>query len=373
MEKVLFAHQSTIPPYRVPFYNALEKNKPDWWDFEVVDTKKESEFAQPINFKINFTKEINLNIGKQRIRYQNFLSSIKNYDLLIVEDAVNNLSYPLSHFLKSYKTKLCYWGHGRDVTINDDSNPFKKGIEAYKLRQVIKSDGYFAYLPTVKEYLINQGVHSDKIFVVQNTIDIVNERKQFKEAGVEKAAVGHDRNILFVGRLTESKKIPTLLKIYEELKQLNNDYNLTIVGDGDESIKEKVLSYKDRIGLDYLGEIRDKVKLSKIFKDNSFYLFPGYVGLGPLHAMCYDLIPVVKESKHHKPEFEYLTEENSIILSESASSKDFATAIETIVSNEEIYVKKRKNIWPSIKKYTIKNMAENFVHGINMVLSNTEK
>lgn len=369
MKKVLFAHQSTIPPYRVPFYNALAKKKPDWWDFEVVDTKKNSDSTLPIHFNIRSVKEISLRVGSQTIRYQNFLSSIKDYDLLIIEDAINNLSYPLSHILKYQYTKICYWGHGRDVTMNTESSVFKKGIERYKLRQVIKSDGYFAYLPEVKDFLIKAGVHSDKIFVVQNTIDIVKERKLFKEAIADKGGV-NNKNILFVGRLTESKKIPKLLKIYEELKQLDNDYNLTIVGNGAESLKEKVLEYKKKLSLNYLGEIRDKQKLSEIFSSNRFYLFPGYVGLGPLHAMCYDLIPIVAQSKHHKPEFEYLNHENSLILPESATPKDFSRAIEKMVINKDLLISKKKCIWPSIKEYTIDNMAENFIQGINKVLSN---
>ena len=36
MKQVLIAHQSTIPHYRVPFYNSLNTLKPDEWRFEVV-------------------------------------------------------------------------------------------------------------------------------------------------------------------------------------------------------------------------------------------------------------------------------------------------------------------------------------------------
>ena len=36
MKKVMIAHQSTIPHYRVPFYNMLNKMRPIDWQFEVV-------------------------------------------------------------------------------------------------------------------------------------------------------------------------------------------------------------------------------------------------------------------------------------------------------------------------------------------------
>ena len=49
MHKVLIAHQSTIPHYRVPFYNSLENQKPDNWQFDVVFDI--SELEKPRFFK----------------------------------------------------------------------------------------------------------------------------------------------------------------------------------------------------------------------------------------------------------------------------------------------------------------------------------
>ena len=36
IKKVLIAHQSTIPHYRVPFYEAVERLRPKWWEFSVI-------------------------------------------------------------------------------------------------------------------------------------------------------------------------------------------------------------------------------------------------------------------------------------------------------------------------------------------------
>ena len=36
VKRILIAHQSTIPHYRVRFYQEVERLRPDWWDFTVV-------------------------------------------------------------------------------------------------------------------------------------------------------------------------------------------------------------------------------------------------------------------------------------------------------------------------------------------------
>ncbi len=366
MIKVLFAHQSTIPHYRIPFYNSLKNNKPAWWDFEVVDIKSKDDHEEVINFKIKKSKEYSLRLFGQNVKYQAFLSEINKYDLLIVEDAVNNLSYPLSHILKSSNTKIAYWGHGKDVTINENTGFLKKAIEKYKLGQVKKAEGYFAYMPAVKEYLINKGVSSDKIFTVYNTIDLDKERAIYNE--INKLSNEKIRNILFVGRLTESKKIQFLLKIFESLNDINKDYKFTIVGDGDIKYQNMIKEKSKNLDINLLGEITDKVTLAKTFMDHSMYVFPGYVGLGPLHAMCYDLIPVIRESKYHKPEIEYLNHNNSLILPENSTPVNFAFQIEKLVNNKTFYIDKKKKVWPSIQAYTIENMANNFIAGINKIL-----
>lgn len=366
MKKALFAHQSTIPHYRVPFYNSLKKNKPEWWDFEVIDIKSKDEHEEAVYFKIKESKEYSVKFFGQKIKYQSFLSEINGYDLLIIEDAVNNLSYPLSHIIKSSNTKIAYWGHGKDVTINDSTSFLKKAVEKYKLRQVKKADGYFAYMPSVKDYLIKNGVSSDRIFTVYNTIDIEKERKFFKK--FDKTSKDKKRDLLFVGRLTASKNINFLLDVFGILNTINEEYNFTIVGDGDKKYRELIIERSKKFKINFLGEITDKAKLAEIFSNNSMYVFPGFVGLGPLHAMCYDLIPVIKESKHHKPEIEYLNHENSVILPENSTPQDIAEEIENLVKNYSLFWEKKKNVWPSIKSFTIENMANNFIEGVNELL-----
>ena len=118
MKKVLIAHQSTIPHYRIPFYNALEKVRPDTWSFKVVFDPSELENKRffkeqldikKIKFPILAVNTIAAKIAGKNINYQTFWKKAAEYDLIITEQALNNISYPLCHLHQLAIIKLgCY-------------------------------------------------------------------------------------------------------------------------------------------------------------------------------------------------------------------------------------------------------------------------
>ena len=123
MKRILIAHQSTIPHYRVPFYNSLEQQRPSAWSFDVVfdpsEVTRKRFYAEPVystdfKFPILPVKTIMLNSGGKKVCYQTFLRAAAEYDLLVLENAVNNLTYPLSHLYKFTGKRDVYRGHGKN-------------------------------------------------------------------------------------------------------------------------------------------------------------------------------------------------------------------------------------------------------------------
>jgi glycosyltransferase involved in cell wall biosynthesis len=375
MTRVLIAHQSTIPHYRVPFYNMLELLKPDLWNFGVVFDPLEltsprfmfgnldiSDFLFPVvATNTRFFKVLG-----NRICYQSFWQDARNYDLVILENAVNNLTYPLCQLHHRKGVKIAYWGHGKDREVGSPRG-IKFLLEKIKLELVRRSDGFFAYTPGVKTFLESQGVEAGKIFIVNNTIDILEQRKAQQKWFSKREQIKSDLGIsnkkvlLFVGRFTPNKRLDFLLESFLLLRNHDPSFHLLLVGEGD-------LGFFKNEGVSVFGTIVDIERLAPIYVASDLFTFPGAIGLGALQAMCYDLPVLTIQSNAHKPEIEYLSPRNSIILNSSTTPEIYAKAIREIFYTPQRLYTLSSNIWPSIQHLTIEQMARNFILGVHEIL-----
>lgn len=378
MKQVLIAQQSTIPHYRVPFYNTLEQLRPPSWRFDVVfdssEIKRKRFFKEDLElnsfrFPTLDTSTLSIKLANKLICYQTFWRNAGRYDLVIVENAVNNITYPLCHLHKVHKTKVAYWGHGKDRSIEKFSVP-KFVSENLKLLLARTSDGFFAYTKEVKVFLEEQGLSGDKIFVVNNSIDILEQRDAFYKWWPQKERIKNELGIqkkkvlLFVGRFTGNKRIELLLEAFSNLRNMDDKFHLLLVG----SNGETYLTDKPK-NVTYLGPIVSIDQLAPIYVASDIYAFPGAVGLGALQALCYNLPVVTINSSTHGPEIEYLSSRNSIVLEASTTSRRYAEAIYTLFNNPVQLDSIKDFIWTSIKHLTIEQMALNFIQGVNTILA----
>ena len=378
MKKVLLAHQSTIPHYRVPFYNALEKYKSDDWSFDVVfdsdEFKKGVFFQEKTNanlFKFSTLKikTITLNIAGKNISYQTFWHQVGKYDLIIIEQALNNLTYPLCHLHQLTGTKLAYWGHGKHQGAKYNPSLVKHLSEQLKIILTNQADAFFAYTPRGKSFVVENGFSSNKVFVVNNTVDINAQRRAFKKIREQRKEIRRSRGItdkkvlLFVGRFSKTKRIEFLLEAFSIMQSKDASFHLLLVGSGG----EKYLP-ENPTNISYFGPITDLDKLAPIYVAADVFSFPGSVGLGPIQALCYDLPIITVDSEIHPPEIEYLSPNNSLILSPNITPQDYAQSMIKLFADTEKLSQLKNNTWSSIKHLTIEQMAQNFVRGINSIL-----
>lgn len=378
MKSVLIAHQSTVPHYRVPFYNTLQRLKPDRWRFQVAFDSSEIEkkrfFQEPLNintfeFPTLEAKSAVVKLANKRVSYQAFFSKVTHYDLVIVEHAVNNLAYPLSQLYQTVGlTKFAYWGLGKDKKAEKPSIQ-KILVERLKSFLARKADGYFAYTEGVKNYLENQGLSSHKIFVLNNTIDIEAQRRLFHQVYPEREATRRDlglagkKVLLFVGRFIKNKRIDFLLDAFSVLQERDPDFHLLLVGAGSETyLKSRPKN------VSVLGAIADLEELGRIYTVSDVLAFPGAVGLGPLQAFCYDLPAIIINSSTHGPEVEYLSPANSITLPASTSPAEYAQEVSGFFDHPDRLRHLRAGTWPSIRHLTIEAMAHNFINGVDSIL-----
>ncbi|MDJ0636146.1 MAG: glycosyltransferase family 4 protein [Xenococcaceae cyanobacterium MO_188.B29] len=379
MKKVLIAHQSTIPHYRVPFYNALERLKPDNWCFEVVFDPSEIEnrrfFKEPLDIKqfkfpILAVNTIAAKIAGKNISYQTFLKKAAEYDLIIVEQVLHNVSYFLCHLHQLTGVKLAYWGHGKHAGAKNNSSLLKNLSEQLKTQLTIRADGFFAYTSRGKSFVVDKGFSPDNVFVLNNTVDINIQRQafeKFKEQREEISrmlGVADKKVLLLVGRFSKTKRIEFLLEAFSIIQKKDANFHLLLVGSGGEKYLPRKLQ-----NVSYFGPITNLDKLAPIYVAADVFSFPGSVGLGPLQALCYDLPVITIDSDIHPPEIEYLSPKNSIILPSNSTPEDYALTISKLFEDAKGLQKLKAGTWMSIKHLTIERMAQNFIEGVNSLLN----
>ena len=379
MKKVLIAHQSTIPHYRVPFYNALQRCKPDDWSFEVVfdptELTKNQFFKEQLNadsfdFPTLEVNTITLDITGKNISYQTFWCKAAEYNLIIIEQALNNLSYPFCHLHQLAGTKLAYWGHGKHRGAKANTSIAKHLSEKLKTFLTNRADAFFAYTPKGKSLVEEQGFARDKVFAVNNTVDIKAQRLAFIKFNSYKTkirqllGINGKKILLLVGRFSKTKRIDLLLDAFSIMRQQDESFHLLLVGSGGEEYWRS-----QPPGISYFGSITELEKLAPIYVAADVFSFPGSVGLGPIQALCYNLPIITIDSEIHPPEFEYLSSENSCILPADTQAKEYAQFTIELFRDREKLNRLQTNTWSTIEHLTIEQMAQNFVSGINSILN----
>jgi glycosyltransferase involved in cell wall biosynthesis len=380
VKRVLIAHQSTIPHYRVRFYQEVERLRPNWWDFTVIydahETRKQFFLELDHNtfgFNIKCVRTHALKLGSRRMVFQTFPFTAWPYDLIVVGNSMHNLSYPLTSLWRLFGKSVAFWGQGRDTSVQHAVG--LKGIaEKAKIWLTCRSDGFFAYTQSVHDFMQHQGLNEHKIFTLYNTIDIETLRSIFvahirsRDAYKKIAGLEGKKILLFVGRLNKSKRLDFLIETFTILRRQDSQYHLILIGGGDTSYISRLEEKCGKDAISYKGSVSE-ADINYFYIISDVYIFPGAVGLGPIQALCFDLTPVVIDSSVHNPEYDYLNETNAIICNRTVNPAQYAEAIDTHLQDFDQWHRMRSQAWPSMRHLTIEKMATNFVHGINALLA----
>lgn len=132
---------------------------------------------------------------------------------------------------------------------NDSNLRIYNMMDKFMLRYF---DRILAVSTTIRNELVNNGVKSSKISVVQNAIECKYNKKELGQFRVEKRSLisinDNESLIGFVGRLSEEKGVNYLIEAAVMLKQISADFKLVIVGDGPK--KSELICLANSKGLD---------------------------------------------------------------------------------------------------------------------------
>ena len=202
------------------------------------------------------------------------------------------------------RKKLYLWTHG---WYGKESYVETK-LKLWMFRHV---DGIFVYGNYAKRLMIEQGLCSDKIFVIYNSLFYEKQRAIRDKLHVSKIFFNHFQNenpiLLFIGRLTDVKRIDMLLNSVAVLRDSGQMFNVVLVGDGEmREVLESIVAEKklDR-NVWFYGACYDEQIIAELIYNADLCVAPGNVGLTAMHAMVFGC-PVVSHDdfKWQMPEFE---------------------------------------------------------------------
>lgn len=227
---------------------------------------------------------------------------------------INGEPYCLSSWVISFLSlfisnkKVYYWSHGW----YGRENWCKKIIKKVYFRL---GDGTFTYGNYSRDLMIKENFNSLKIFTLHNSLDYESHlslRKKNLKDEIYTTHFNNSRfNLIFIGRLTHSKRIDLLIEAMSLLKNNKEFFNLTLIGDGEahDNIRYLVQHYGLEDSVWFFGASYDEMNNSRLIYNADVCISPGNVGLTAIHSMTFGT-PVVTHNQfqYQGPEFEAIHE-----------------------------------------------------------------
>lgn len=202
------------------------------------------------------------------------------------------------------RKRLYFWAHGWYGKESFFQGFIKKIV--YK-----SADGIFTYGQYAKDLMVKNGFDENKIFVIHNSLDYDKQLKLRKNIRASSIYKDHFKNcnptLIFIGRLTEVKRLDMLVTALFSLNKEERKCNLVFVGDGPmrESLEKQVeqLGLKDNVW--FYGACFDEKTNAELIYNADLCVAPGNVGLTAIHSMMFGT-PVISHDNfmYQMPEFE---------------------------------------------------------------------
>ncbi|WP_026814974.1 glycosyltransferase [Arenibacter certesii] len=185
--------------------------------------------------------------------------------------------------------KVIFWSHG----IYGNEPKIKKWIRIlfYKL-----ANEHLLYERRGKQQMVLNGFKEDKLHIIFNSLNY-DANLRFRvaaEKSLKKEVYTFFHNpeqptIIFIGRLTEVKKLNYLIEAVYELKKQNYLVNLLIIGEGGQrkKLNELVIEYNIKDYCHFYGPCYSEKELSNLISAADLCVSPGNVGLTGIHSMSY--------------------------------------------------------------------------------------
>lgn len=293
--------------YRKLIYQKLEKDMNcDFIVGDKIDSIKRIEKSDLTN--MIEVKVVHIGIGNLFF-VKGAMKHLSNYDYIIDDLGIFCLSsWWLLIKTKFTRQKVYHWDHGWYG---------REGIVKKLLKRLYfgLANGAFIYGDRAIELMIKNGFKKNKLFPIHNSLDYdiqLRIRKQITRTNIYQEYF-HNNNptLIFIGRLTEVKRLNLIISALSLLKQKGEFYNLVFVGTGE--LKSTLENQVETLLLSnqvwFYGECYNEYKNAELIFNADLCISPGNIGLTAIHAMTFGC-PCISHDNFswQMPEFEAIHE-----------------------------------------------------------------
>lgn len=352
---------TNIPaPYRVDFFNYLIDNS--GYDITIIySSQNEDNREWKIESKLIrnsiFLKSKTIKV-KKKLDYKYIhlpIDIIKQLNIIKPDVVVGSEYNPtiIQAFLwcKFKKKKFVSWSDG---TLNSEKNINKIQL---LLRKVIckNANSLIASSTATKIAQMKYGAKEEKIFISLLTIDI----DKYALANYKKVQNDIPR-ILYVGSLIKRKGVDLL---FNALANINEDYILDIVGDGEEKVDLVKLAKELEIynKINFRGYLQQE-DLIKFYYESDIFILPtreDCYGLVLLEALSCGTLVIA--SKYADGAIDIIEDGGNGYIIDPFKVNEFSNVIFKLLHDKNLTNKIKNESKKKLKKFYFREVAKNFI------------
>jgi glycosyltransferase involved in cell wall biosynthesis len=297
------------------------------------------------------------------------------YDVVIFEGTFGIISNWIGAlYCRTKRIPFMWWACGWEK----QTEGMWRNVKSWFVSCLVKAAPYnIAYGTVAEKYLVEHGAPGDRVIIAQNTIDtsvIFAESVSLMESGKGLRAhlglVGK-KVVLFVGRLTEAKRLDLLLGAFKTVASRLPGLALVIVGNGSEKERLRRLVQDE--------ELRDVIFIDGTYDDVNPYfaacdvfVLPGLGGLAINQAMAFGK-PVISGPADGTEKDLIIDGENGYLLG-TRTSDELAERLLTILEDDNLRARMGTASADIIRnKATIEMMRDNILRAVNLSVLATPK
>jgi len=292
--------------YRAAIYRMIDGEYDcDWYFGPTTASIKEMDTSALKNVRrykvIGNVEKVFWNVGVLRLLFKR---KNQTYFTLIENRCITDWIFFWMAFKFFPQKKFYIWTHGWYG--KETGRDAKMKLWLYR-----NVTGTFVYGDRAKDLLVKEGIPTEKIFPIHNSLDYDKQkaiRESIAPSNIYREHFGNNNPvIIFIGRLTKVKKLDMIIDSVNELKAKGEEYNVVFVGDGVEreslELRAESLEIKDQVW--FFGECYDEKTNAELIYNADLCVAPGNIGLTAIHVLMFGC-PAVSHDDFtwQMPEFE---------------------------------------------------------------------